>query len=85
MTTVHAAHAGDAHTRFDRDHGVRSHLPLVRRSRARYGLARDGASTVALCLCRFRDEAAVMADVPRFTDFKPTQSRAVPVPTRPLK
>lgn len=51
--------------------------------------AGDGAGTIAICECRFRDEAAVdaafdapetkrvMADVKRFTDVAPARARAV--------
>ena len=51
----------------------------------------DGAGIIALCVCQFEDEASltsalaspqtmrVMADVPHFTEAKPTQSRAVPL------
>lgn len=51
----------------------------------------DGAGTIAIAECRFDDEAAlkaalgapesarVMADVSRYTEAKPLQSRAVPV------
>lgn len=51
----------------------------------------DGAGKIAVCVCGFRDEAAlstslgspqterVLADVKHFTDAKPTQSRAVPL------
>ena len=53
--------------------------------------AGDGDGTIAIAACGFRDEAAlkaalaspqtprVMADIPRFTDAKPSQSRAVPL------
>lgn len=47
------------------------------------------AGTIAICECRFREDAAmrtafaspeesaVMADLPRFTDLQPTRFRAV--------
>ena len=99
MTTLFVTYPGDARTRFDRAYYVRAHLPLVQEAWGPHGLetiaaffpAGDGAGTIAVCVCGFRDEAAigaalgspqtprVMADVARFTDAKPTQSRAVPL------
>ncbi len=99
MTTIYVTYPGDATTRFDRDYYVQHHLPLVQASWGPYGLestaaffpAGGEASTIAVCVCEFRDEAAVqaalaapttasvMADVPHFTDAKPQQSRAVPL------
>ena len=99
MTTLYVTYPGDARTRFDRDYYVGTHLPLVTEAWGPHGLetvaaffpAGDGAGTVAVCVCGFRDEAAlaaslaspqtprVMADVPHFTDAKPSQSRAVPI------
>ena len=50
-----------------------------------------GKGTIAMCECKFRDDAAikasfesvetpqVMADVKHFTDVTPTQTRAVPL------
>ncbi len=97
MPTLFVTYPGDAGTRFDRDYYVASHLPMVMEAWGPCGLlscaaffpAGDGAGTVAVCICRFRDEAAVqaalgspetprvMADVTVFTDAKPAQSRAV--------
>lgn len=99
MTTMFVTFPGDAGTRFDRDYYVRTHLPLVMEAWGGYGLESaeaffppsDGAGTIAVCLCRFRDEAAlraalaspqagpVMDDVARFTDATPSQSRAAKV------
>ena len=99
MTTLFVTYPGDARTRFDREYYVRQHLPLVKEAWGPHGLetvaaffpAGDGAGTMAVCVCGFRDEAAmqaaigsaqtprVMADVERFTDAKPSQSRAVPL------
>lgn len=99
MTTIYITYAGDAQTRFDRSHYVSVHLPLVLRAWRKYGLdsaaaffpSGDGAGTVAICECRFRDDAAaeaafsspeiseVMDDVPRFTDVAPVRSRVVPL------
>ena len=53
--------------------------------------AGEGGPTIAVAVCEFRDEAAlqaalgsaatlgVMADVAKFTDAKPSQSRAAPI------
>ena len=96
MTTMYVTYAGDAATRFDREYYVRHHLPLVAacwtplglQSCAAFWPADDGAGTIAIAECRFRDEAAlraalaspetprVMADVARFTDAQPAQSLA---------
>ena len=50
-----------------------------------------GAGTIAICVCTFRDEQAirvsfdapeareVMADIPRFTDGKPSQNLGKPL------
>ena len=98
MTTMYVTYAGDAGTRFDRDYYVANHLPLVMEAWGPHGLdavaaffpAGDGAGTIAVCMCGFRDEAAmsaalaspqtgrVMADVRHFTDVEPSRSRAVP-------
>ena len=60
-------------------------------SAAAFFPAGDGAGTIAVCACVFRDEAAiaaafgsadaaaVMADVKHFTAVEPARSRAVPV------
>lgn len=99
MTTVLITYAGDATTRFDRDYYSKAHLPLVMEAWGRHGLettaaffpSGDGAGTIAICICEFKDEAAiqaslnspqieqVMADVHHFTDAKPAQRRAIPV------
>jgi uncharacterized protein (TIGR02118 family) len=99
METMYVTYPGDAGTRFDRDYYVSSHLPLVMEAWGRYGLESaaalfppdDGAGTIAVCICRFRDEAAlraalaspqsgpVMADIAKFTDATPSQSRATPI------
>lgn len=97
--TIHVTYHGDAGARFDRAYYVDHHLPLVMRHWQPHGLlgiaaffpaqARDG--TLAICECRFRDEAAlrvalaspgtpaVMADLPNFTDLAPRRSRAMPL------
>ena len=99
MTMLFVTYPGDAATRFDRDYFVSNHLPLVKEAWSPHGLetiaaffpAGDGDGTIAVCVCGFRDEAAissslsspqterVMADVKQYTDAKPTQSRAVPL------
>ena len=99
MVSVLVTYAGDAGTRFDRNDYVGKHLPLVLQAWGPYGLetaaaffpAGDGAGTIAICACGFRDEAAmdaafgspqtrrVMADVKRFTDVEPSRSRAMPL------
>ena len=99
MTTLYVTYPGDAATRFDRDYYVARHLPLVMAAWGPLGLrsadaffpAGDGGGTVAVCVCRFRDDAAlaaalassqtpaVMADVGHFTDSKPSQTRALPL------
>ena len=98
MTTMYVSYAGNAATRFDREYYVQRHLPLVMEAWGPHGLASatalfpsgDGAGTIAVCICEFRDEAAlaaamasprtpdVMADVKRFTDVEPARTRAVP-------
>ena len=69
MVTMYVTYAGNAATRFDRDHWLDVHLPLVRKAWAHYGLEsvaaffpeRDGGGTIAICPCVFRDEAAMNA------------------------
>ena len=59
--------AGDANMRFDRDYYVKQHLPLVMEAWGLYGLetatalfpAGDNHETIAICICRFRDEASI--------------------------
>lgn len=94
---VYVTYRGSATARFDRDYYGSNHLPLVMASWQQYGLESARAfyppvaeeGTVAICECRFRDEAsmtaaftsseaaAVMADVSRFTEIKPVRLRAV--------
>ena len=96
---MYVTYPGDASIRFDRDYYVHGHLRLVMQSWGPYGLESaaaffppgDGAGTIAVCICRFRDEAAlraalaspqsgpVMADVAKFTDAAPAQSLAAPL------
>ena len=96
---LYVTYSGDASTRFDQNYYVTDHLPLVRKAWGPYGLesaaaffpAGDGAGTIAICACVFRDEAAVsaslnspltervMSDVQCFTDAKPVQSRDAPL------
>ena len=99
MTRVFVTYPGDAGTQFDRDHYVRTHLPLVLAAWRPYGLetvaaffpSGDGAGTICICECVFRDDAAVqaslaapqtgavMADVANFTDVIPLQLHAAPL------
>ncbi|WP_428483849.1 EthD family reductase [Rhodopila sp.] len=99
MEMVFVTYPGDASTRFDRDYYVSTHLPLVRQAWSPHGLEivaaffphGDGAGTIAVAVCGFRNEAAigaalgsplterVMADVKNFTDAAPSQSRAAPI------
>lgn len=94
---VYVTYRGAADTRFDRAYYIGQHLPLVMQSWGQYGLegvtaffpADDQPGTIAICECRFRDEAAlqaafaspetpaVMADLPQFTDVQPARVRAV--------
>lgn len=92
--TLVVSYQGTSKTRFDRSYYVDVHLPLVMNAWGRYGLEKLAAlfpaveqpGTIALCECRFRDEAAiaaafnapetaaVMADVSRFTDATPARA-----------
>lgn len=98
MVTIYVTYEGDTKTRFDRDYYVRTHLPLVRQAWGALGLLSADAyfpaeavtGMIALCECRFRDEAAidaalsssatpaVMADVVNFTDALPRRCRVGP-------
>jgi uncharacterized protein (TIGR02118 family) len=95
--TIYFTYAGTADTPFDRKYYVEHHLPLVLRTWKSHGLLSaaaffpqgDGAGTIAIAECRFRDEAAikaslaapetaqVMADVARFTKDPPTTTKAI--------
>ena len=99
MVIVHITYSGDASTRFDRDYYRKNHLPLVMQCWKQHGLEGisvlypedPGTGTIAICECKFRDDAAVtasfeseetpqvMADVKHFTGVTPTQTRAVPL------
>lgn len=69
MITMYVTYAGDAGTKFDRDHWINVHLPLVREAWGPHGLesvagffpSGDGGSLIAICPCVFRDEAAMEA------------------------
>lgn len=98
-TVIYVVYRGAAESRFDRDYYVQSHVPLVERAFGPHGLLSAKAffppvssdGTVAVCECRFRDDAAlqaafssadapaVMADVARFTDIQPQRVRVVPL------
>ena len=98
MTTIFVTYDGDADTRFDRGYYVHTHIPLVIEAWSASGLLSaaaffpdgPGEGTIAVCVCQFRDDAAVdasfgspeatrvMADIAHFTDVKPSQLRAAP-------
>ena len=69
MITMYVTYAGDAGTRFDREHWINVHLPLVRECWGPYGLesasgffpSGDGGGLIAVAPCVFRDEAAMEA------------------------
>lgn len=91
--TVLVTYTGEPGSRFDRTYYVDHHIPMVEHAWRPLGLEYADAlfppvghtSTVAVCVCRFRDEAAmraafasrdtaaIMADVVKFTDIAPTQ------------
>ena len=93
---IYVTYQGTPETRFDRNYYVAHHLPLVMKAWRRYGLksvaaffpAAEQEGTIAICECRFRDDAAiaaavgspettdVMADVSHFTDVQPARARA---------
>lgn len=99
MTTLCVTYFGEAKSHFDREYYISHHMPLVRRTWETYGLQTGvayfpgggGEGIVALCLCNFRDEAAmkaaisasetkaVMKDVSAFTDIHPVQTKTVQV------
>ncbi len=99
MITMYVTYPGGPNTRFERDYYLRNHLPLVMacwgplglRSCSAFWPAEEDSETVAICECRFDDEASmraalaspetprVMADVARFTDARPAQSLAGPI------
>ena len=69
MITMYVTYAGDANTKFDRNHWINVHLPLVREAWGPHGLlsaagffpSGDGGGLLAICPCVFRDEAAMAA------------------------
>ena len=99
MSTLLVIYSGDADSRFDRVYYAGKHLPLVAETWGPLGLQSanafypegSGAGIVAMCVCVFRDEAAlsaalaapqtprVMEDVEHFTAIKPMQSRLAPL------
>ena len=105
MSTLLITYTGEPSTRFDREYYVNIHLPLVMKGWGPYGLeslaaffpAGHGAGTIAICVCKFRDEAAivaslgsqatedVMGDIPHFTDASPSRSRVVPFENLPYE
>lgn len=69
MITMLVTYAGDDKTRFDRDHWINVHFPLVRACWGPYGLISaagffpqdDGAGVIALAIVNFRNKAAMDA------------------------
>lgn len=97
MVQVYVIYEGTREDRFDRDYYLSRHLPLVMSSWSQYGLLSlraffpegelSAKGLVAICDCRFRDQAAanaafaspeaeaVMADVANFTNLEPQRLR----------
>jgi uncharacterized protein (TIGR02118 family) len=93
---VFVTYQGSAESRFDRVYYVERHLPMLRRLFAPLGLTgaqvffppSQETGTIAICECRYRDEAAfaacygsadmpgLAADIGNFTDIMPVQLRA---------
>lgn len=69
MITMYVTYDGNADTKFDRDHWINVHLPLVRETWGPHGLesvagffpSGDGGGMIAIAPCVFRDEAAMNA------------------------
>ena len=69
MITLYVTYPGDAGTRFDRDHWLNVHFPLVRECWGPHGLVSvsgffpegDGGGLIAIAPTVFRDEAAMNA------------------------
>jgi len=98
-TVVYVTYEGTPNSRFDQRYYVERHLPLVMQAWQRYGLDDVAAfftpsvraGTLAICECRFRDDAAaaaafgspestaVMADLANFTDIAPARLRVTPL------
>ena len=96
MTTIFVTYPGGESTRFDHKYYVEKQLPLVTAAWSPHGMQSiaaffprgAGEGTIAVCVCQFRDDAAVTAslaaaetksvmdDVSYFTDAKPQQLRA---------
>ena len=88
---VYVTYAGTPETRFDRGYYVARHLDLVVEAWRPHGLecvaaffpAVPAAGTIAVCECRFRDDAAVEASFasPEMSrvvaDVAPERARAV--------
>jgi uncharacterized protein (TIGR02118 family) len=92
---IFVTYQGDAESRFDRAYYVERHVPMLRRVFGPLGMtsaqaffpASDEAGTIAICECRYRDEASLSAcyaspdmpglaaDVGNFTDIMPVQVR----------
>lgn len=94
---LYVRYSGPPGSRFDRVVYVRDHLPMILKVWGKYGLLSAGAlfpegsstDTIALCECRFRNEAAIeeafnspeaadiMAHIDHFTDLAPSRQRVV--------
>ena len=69
MVTMYVTYAGNTDTKFDRDHWINVHLPLVREAWGPHGLesvagffpSGDGGGLIAIAPCVFRDQAAMAA------------------------
>lgn len=96
---LYVRYDGPPDARFDRAVYVSDHLPMVLGAWGKYGLlsaialfpADEAGGTIALCECRFRNEAAISAafgspetaaiieHIHDFTDVLPSRHRVVPV------
>lgn len=94
---IHVTYPGNASNRFDRDYYVEQHMPKLVDAWGPHGMTSIEAffpvtstpsPTLAICECRFRDEAALAAamscdamqmlgeDIVNYTDVMPLQLRA---------
>jgi uncharacterized protein (TIGR02118 family) len=93
---IFVTYQGTAESRFDRVYYGERHVPMLRRLFGPLGLTSAQAffpvgqesGTIAICECRYRDEAAfadcyassdmpgLAADIGNFTDIMPVQLRA---------
>lgn len=95
--TLFVSYQGALDAHFDRHYYTTEHLPLVKEAFTQYGLLSLSvfypesrqSGTIAICECRFRDEAsvsnafnspealAVMNDVAQFTSIVPVRLRGI--------